>query len=157
MRLIAIKYFNWLTTLWNSNLWEIYLRLKRSFSFFFGLKLFSIFTHLWHMLKIKSHFQEHRCIPPSVCLCYLSTFLHMLSVKLTFVCHLFFSQILLPTRGRSLRPLTSATRLKSAVWWTSTLRTPPWTKVRPEHFCWNRAAWLNALFFFLQCHYGRMM
>lgn len=66
--------------------------------------------------------------------CCLSKSLHMLYVNR--VCYFLLSQIPLPTRGRSRLPLTSATRVKSAASWTSTLRMPPWTKVRPAQIWW---------------------
>ena len=69
-------------------------------------------------------------------LCYLSKSLHMLYVKLTLSGYFLLSQIHLPNRGRSLLPLTFATPVKSAASWTSTLRMPPWTKVRSAHSCW---------------------
>lgn len=58
-----------------------------------------------------------------------NTKLHILSVKST----LFgfpSSQIPPRRRGRTSRRPISATRLTSAAWWTSTLPTRPWTKVR---------------------------
>lgn len=82
---------------------------------------------------------------------------HFFSVLCVFnlvFCHLFRSQTPLPTRGRNLRLLTSATRLKSAVWWTLTPRTLLWTKVRLEQPCADTAAWLLSV---PQCHNRTML
>lgn len=94
-----------------------------------------------------------RWLNSSICPPLLS--LHVLSVNPG--CDLFFSQIPLPSRGRSSRPLTSATRLKLAVSWTSTLRTLPWTKVRPDQFLWTRAGELKGVDFSCSATMERML
>lgn len=122
--------------------WErdtVYLT-KRYIPFFVFLWndfLFSLATHAWARISFPRALMDSSVF-----------FFQALSFSTYYVnsfCHLSFSQIPLPIRGRSHRQLTSATRMKSAVSWTSTLRTPPWTKVRPGHFCG----------FLLQCHRGR--
>lgn len=61
---------------------------------------------------------------------------HFPSPWFDFFLFLFFflKQIPFHSQGRNNQPQTSATRLKSAVSWTSILQMPPWTKVRPDQF-----------------------
>lgn len=93
---------------------EVHVFLWTYFAFHF------ILLHIlsYHIFKNPEEFQYNL----------LST-LHSSLVNYVF---LFFSQILLPIQGRSRQSLTSATRQKSAASWTSTLRMPPWTKVKSE-------------------------
>lgn len=87
---------------------------------------FSCDLFLPHMRELNSRSHGRWWVPVSFC--YACKSPHILAVN--SVCYLFFSQIPLLIRDRSRRPLTSATRLKSAASWTSTLQMPPWTKVR---------------------------
>lgn len=71
---------------------------------------------LWNVCELKFNLQQH-----------------IYCNKVLSFCVFFFApwQTPPPIPDRSLRQLSSAARLKSAAWWTSTLQTPPWTKVRP--------------------------